>query len=219
MKLLFIQGGSRWKFDTDGNVYTDTNFNEHIWERYRGYCDDLTVILRREQNIYSPQEAKKRFNLFNTDYASAVTLPDLYRPVTNSLSISKRVYIDKMIAKEVNKTDKIIIRSLGNIYTNTALKYARKYHKPYLVEVTGFVRESLWYHSFYGKLFAWPKELQYRCLIKDVPYAVYVTDEALQKRYPCKGISIGCSDVELEQMDSKILENRLKKIMRGGVTN
>ena len=164
MKLLFIQGGSRWKFDTDGNVYTDSNFNEHIWNRYRKYCDDLTVILRREQNVYSSHEAKKRFNQFDTNQSSAIALPDLYRPVTNSLNISIRVHIEKMIAKEVKRTDKIIIRSLGNIYTNTALKYAKKYHKSYLVEVTGFVRDSLWYHSLHGKFLAWPKELQYRQL-------------------------------------------------------
>ncbi len=216
MKLLFIQGGSRWKFDTDGNVYTDSNFNEHIWNRYREYCDDLTVILRKEQNVYSPQEAKKRFNQFDINQSSAVALPDLYRPVTNSLKVSIRAYIEKMIAKEVKTTDKIIIRSLGNIYTNTALKYAKKYHKPYLVEVTGFVRESLWFHSLHGKILAWPKEWQYCHLMKDVPYAVYVTDEALQNRYPCKGVSIGCSDVEIQDMDKTVLEKRLDKIQKGG---
>lgn len=219
MRLLFIQGGSRWKFDSDGNVYTDPNFNEHIWERYRRYCDELTVLLRREQVIYSPQEAIKRFNKYDTDCSSFVALPDLYRPVRNIFSISVRRYIEKTIDQEIEKADKIIIRSLGNIYTNTALKYAKKYHKPYLVEVTGFARESLWYHSFRGKLVAWPKEFQCRHLMKDVPYAVYVTNEALQKRYPCKGLSIGCSDVEIEEMDNQILAKRLKKIQEGGGLN
>ena len=212
LRLLFIQGGSRWKFDTDGNVYTDSNFNEHIWERYRGYCDDLTVILRCEQDVYSPQEAKRRFNLFDVSRSSFVVLPDLYRPVTNSLSISKRKYIDKIIAQEVKKADKIIIRSLGNVYTNTALKYARKYQKSYLVEVTGFVYESFWHHSLRGKVLAWPKELQYRRLMKDVPYALYVTNKALQKRYPCSGKILGCSDVELPDLNEKVLVKRIKKI-------
>lgn len=75
----------------------------------------------------------------------------------------------------------MIIRSLGNIYTNTALKYAQKYHKPYLVEVTGFAWESLWYHSLHGKFVAGFKEKQYKRLIKNVKYGVYVTNEALQK--------------------------------------
>ncbi len=216
MRLLFIQGGSRWRFDSDGNIYTDTNFNENIWERYRGYCDELTVILRCDQVIYNPKEAIKRFNKYNIDRSSFVALPDLYKPVRNVFSISIRRSIEKTIDQEIEKADKIIIRSLGNIYTNTALKSAKKYHKPYLVEVTGFAREGLWYHSFRGKLVAWPREFHCRYLMKDVPYAVYVTDEALQKRYPCKGRSLGCSDVEIHDMDDKILEKRLEKIRGGG---
>ena len=52
------------------------------------------------------------------------------------------------IEQAVKESDKVIIRSLGNIYTNSALKYACKYNKPYLIEVTGFAWESMWYHSF-----------------------------------------------------------------------
>lgn len=108
----------------------------------------------------------------------------------------------------------MIIRSLGNIYTNTALKYAQKYHKPYLVEVTGFAWESLWYHSLHGKFVAGFKENQYKRLMKNVKYGVYVTNEALQKRYPCKGEMLGCSDVELMPSDDKLLENRILKIQK-----
>ena len=35
MNLLFIQGGSRWKYDSEGTLYTDPNFNSQIW---RFYC-------------------------------------------------------------------------------------------------------------------------------------------------------------------------------------
>ena len=47
MNLLFIQGGSRWKYDSEGTLYTDPNFNSQIWSRYKEYCDNLTVVLRR----------------------------------------------------------------------------------------------------------------------------------------------------------------------------
>ena len=51
MNLLFIQGGSRWKYDSEGTLYTDPNFNSQIWSRYKGYCEELTVVLRREDRI------------------------------------------------------------------------------------------------------------------------------------------------------------------------
>lgn len=211
MRLLFIQGGSRWKKDTLGTVYTDSNFNENIWNRYRQYCDELSVILRREEKIYSEEEAKQSFNVFDDKKSRYVALPDVYRPVKNVFSFSKRKEIDTVIKKEIKKADKVIIRSLGNIYTNTALKYARRYHKPYLIEVTGFAFEGAWYHSIYGKFVALPREIQYRHFMKKVSYAIYVTNEALQKRYPCSGKMLGCSDVELPEIDNEVLDRRLQK--------
>lgn len=184
MNLLFIQGGSRWKYDSEGTLYTDPNFNSQIWSRYKGYCDELTVVLRREDRIYTKEEARIKFNEIGNSIDHCVALPDMYRPLSNALSCQKRMLVKRTIESEVKKADKVIIRSLGNIYTNTALKYAQKYHKPYLVEVTGFAWESLWYHSLHGKFVAGFKEKQYKRLIKNVKYGVYVTNEALQKRYP-----------------------------------
>lgn len=212
MNLLFIQGGSRWKFDSNNNVYTDSNFNEKIWSRYKGYCENLTVILRYDTKIYSEDYAKEVFNKFPVDLARYVSIIDLYRPALNILKINLRKKIKKEIEKEIKAADKVIIRSLGNIYTNTAIKYAMKYNKPYIVEVTGFAWESLWYHSFRGKVVAIFKEFQYKRLMKKVEYATYVTNEALQKRYPCKGIYLGCSDVELLDINEDILLKRINKI-------
>lgn len=212
MKLLFIQGGSRWKFDVDGNIYTDSNFSERVWNRYGKLCNTLTVILRRESTIYENNVARSRFNQFDSKKYRYIALADLYRPTKNLLDITKRREVIKIIEEEVKNSDRIIIRSLGNIYTNTALKMARKYNKQYLVEVTGFVFESFWYHSLKGKFTAMYQDFRYRRLMKEVPYAIYVTNQALQERYPCNGKSLGCSDVELDKIDSTILKNRENRI-------
>ena len=42
-----------------------------------------------------------------------------------------------------------------------------------------------------------------------------MTRQALQKRYPCRGRSLGCSDVELAPLDEKVLAARLEKIQAG----
>ena len=165
-----------------------------------------------EDKIYTQKEARDKFNIIGDYIDNYRALPDIYRPVSNVISLKKRLQIKKVIEDEVKRADRIIIRSLGNIYTNTALKYAEKYHKPYLVEVTGFAWESLWYHSLYGKLVARFKENQYKKLMKNVKYGVYVTNEALQKRYPCNGKMLGCSDVELLSLDDVILKKRISKI-------
>ena len=49
----------------------------------------------------------------------------------------------------------------------------------------------------------------------DAPYGLYVTQKCLQARYPCAGKTIGCSDVEIMDLNHSILEKRLKKMTRG----
>ena len=83
MKLMFIQGGSRWKYDVEGNLYTDSNFNESIWNRYKHYCDELTVILRKEEKKYSKEEAQEKFNIFSDKKIKCCSLPDIYHPIKN----------------------------------------------------------------------------------------------------------------------------------------
>ena len=143
-----------------------------------------------------------------------VSVVDLYKPSKNYFSISKRNEIKRTLEEEIRKSDKIIIRSLGNFYTKTALRIALKLKKDVLVEVTGFIFESLWYHGTKGKLMALFNDLEYKRLMKNVDYACYVTNEALQKRYPARGKMLGCSDVELEALDSSVLDARLQRIAK-----
>lgn len=212
MKLLFIQGGSRWKFDSQGNVYTDANFNESIWNRYRRYCDEFTVLLRCETHIYSHEEAKNKFNIYDIGKSKYETMPDLYRPASNFFKPSIKKKIKNAIKKAVKNADKVIIRSVSDVYTNLAVHYAQKYNKPYLIEVTTFIYESLWYHSFKGKMIAGYQERKCKRAVYDSNYAVYVTEEALQNRYPCKGKTLSCSDVEVDISNERTLIQRLLKI-------
>ena len=78
MNLLFIQGGSRWKFDTEGNLYTDANFNNRVWERYGNLCDELTVILRRESSVYKKDEAEEKYNKFDVEKYKYVALENIF---------------------------------------------------------------------------------------------------------------------------------------------
>lgn len=212
MKLLFIQGGSRVTICTNGKKYVDGNFNNYIWKRYKTYCNDLTVILRKNKDEYVEDDIKGKLNYIDESLINLVMVKDIYKPRKKFLSINTKKNIKETIENEVKKADKVIIRSVGNFYTNTALKYCKKYKKSYLIEVTGFAFESLWYHSFFGKLIAIPRELKVKKSLKNAPFAVYVTEKALQKRYPCNGKTLGCSDVEISEVDDKVIKGRLNKI-------
>lgn len=217
MNILLIQGGSRWKYDTAGGLYTDSNFSERVWERYRA-MGELTVLLRREDGVYPPEEAAARFNRCRQDRMTCLAVPDLYRPARRLLSLRFRRQAEEAIREAVRRADRVIVRSPGNFYTNTALAFCRRYRKPYLVEVTGFAWEGSWYHSPAGKLLAPWREMKCRHLIRQAPFAVYVTRQALQNRYPCRGRTLGCSDVELTPLDPAVLAARLEKIKSGQST-
>lgn len=212
MKLLFIQGGSRWKFDINGNVYTDANFNEKIWDRYRKYCDRLTVLLRCEDTIYEEEDAQKKFNVYDTGKSDYVSVPDLYRPVSNFCNPAIRSKLKNTIKEEVKKADIVIIRSISDIYTNLAVKYAKKYKKLYMIEVTTFIYESLWYHSVKGKIIAYWQEKKCKKAVAECDYVSYVTEKTLQERYPGRKYMLGCSDVELPSLSEDILIKRYDKI-------
>lgn len=216
MKLLFIQGGSRVRKCKNGSFYVDGNFNNDIWKRYKSYCDDLTVILREKSEFYDENDIKDKLNNIDTNLIKLVLVEDVYKPKKNFLNLKMKKKIKKQIESAVIASDKIIIRSIGNFYTNTALKYCKKYNKDYLIEVTGFAFEGLWYHSLYGKVVAIPREIKLRKSIKDAPYAVYVTEKALQKRYPCKGKTLGCSDVELLDMDKNNVIEKINNLNKNG---
>ncbi len=211
MKLLFIQGGSKWKIDTENNLYTDSNYNEDIWNRYLSYCEDLTVVLRKESKVYSPEVAKKSFNFFNKKNKKFVLLDDLYNPKKNYINLKIRGRIKKEIKNLIRNSDRIIIRSLGNYYTNYAIKVAKKFNKIFLVEVTGCIFDGYWNHGIFGKLIAFPQECNYKRLIKNSPYTLYVTESFLQKKYPVLNKKISCSDVYVE-IDENALSNRVNKI-------
>lgn len=144
----------------------------------------------------------QKFNKIDTNLLNLILMDDIYKPKTNFINFNKKNQIKNIIEKEVKKADRIIIRSIGNFYTNYALKMCKKHNKKYLIEITGFAFDGLWYHSFLGKICAFPREIKLKISVKNAPYAVYVTKEALQQRYPCVGKSIGCSDVEINETDN-----------------
>ncbi len=212
MKLLFIQGGSRVRICSNGSYYVDGNFSNEVWKRYNSYCDELTVVLRKVDSIFEEEKIKDKLNPINTSLLNLKLVDDVYSPKKNFLNLKLKNQIKKMIENEVINNDKIIIRSLGNFYTNTALKFCKKYKKDYLVEVTGFAFETLFYHSIYGKIVAIPRELYLKRNLKYSPYAVYVTDDALQRRYPCRNKTLGCSDVELFNTNKNLLSTKEKNL-------
>ena len=212
-KLLFVSMAARIIYDDQGNPYLNSHMNRNTVERYANLCDCFTMFLRDSRIRLSEAEAKERCNPFPLDLADLIVEYDPYSPVWNWLNLSQRKRFDAALETAILDADKVIFSAASNFYVNKGINFCKKYGKPYLVLNGGFSFETDWNNKNpLGKLLAPIREYRCRKNLAEAPYALYVTNWSLQKRYPCKGVSVGCSDVEIPKLTEDILEKRQKKI-------
>ena len=95
-----------------------------------------------------------KFNIVLEDNKiKVVPLDDITKPKTNLINPFLRRNIRDKIFHEIQKADKIFIRSCS-YYTLLAYKACIKYKKPFFVEVAGFAKEGYMHHSLLGKIIA-----------------------------------------------------------------
>ncbi|MCM3788887.1 glycosyltransferase [Domibacillus indicus] len=198
--MIFFHGH---KFiNKDGKHYTSGSLNNNVFQRYLDWFEDVTVFANER---YATKEDEKFINKKNEVTNIKFNLVNMRKSILNFRNVNKR------IKEEVYNHTYIIIR-MPSLYGIIAIRYARKFKKKYLVEIVGCPWDAFWNHSLKGKIIAPFMWLMTKYSVKHAPFTNYVTNEFLQKRYPCNGQTIGCSDVELPFLDQNILERRLVKI-------
>lgn len=202
IKLVFAHD-NKFKLDEKGNLYSDGGFTNEVFERYTKLCDELIVIGRMERITSNHVE---NLNLITSNKIKFIGMPNI-----NSLQgLFNIISAQRKIENIVKECDGVIARSstLGFM----AAKAAEKFKKECLIEVVGCIWDALWNHSFKGKIIAPFMFILYKYWISKAKFVIYVSNEFLQKRYPCKGYTIGCSDVVIPSVSESIIEKRLNKI-------
>lgn len=209
-KLLYIHTAEKVKRNSQGKYYTDGTYDGEVWKRYLDFFDnEITFLATMDTNIYEDEEIENKYNTI-PDKVKVVTLENITSSIVRFFNPKIRKQRKKIIKKLVEDADAVIIR--GNC--DNAIKYAKKYSKPYIIEVVGCVWDALWNYNFKGKILAPLSFYNMKKNIKNSKYAIYVTNEFLQKRYPTKGKNTNCSDVVLEPMENNVLEKRKTKIQK-----
>ncbi len=200
MKLLYAH-------DHKFHIYKDEffsngSFSTEALKRYTNVFDEVKFVSRQVK----VKEKPEKMTLANAERVEFVKVPDFKSIKT----YYKKKQAEDIIKKEVLKADYVIARtsSIGFI----AIKYAKKYNKPYLVEVVSCYWDALWNHSLKGKVIAPYSFLKSKKIIREASHVVYVTNEFLQNRYPTNGKHTNCSNVALTEFDDKVLDRRLNKI-------
>lgn len=186
MRILFVHDHPFRK--VGDKLYSTGGLSNSVLGRYSAYCDSLTVIAR----IVDENSVNNRWSLIDD--------PKVMIMGNNS-------FIFKGLEEAISSCDKMIVR-LPSFMGLQALKINEKYNKPYLVEVVGCAWDALWNHGLKGKVVAPYMFLKCKKSISKAPYVLYVTQKFLQNRYPSNGKTIGCSDVEIEELNDAVETKR-----------
>ena len=207
MRLVFIHTAEKVKRDSLGNLYTDGAYDNKVWSRYLGLCDDFVFIARMDRKDYSDDVLKSKFNIIDSSKIKVVAIDDILYSLRSFFDIGLRLKNRRVFEDNIKTSDKVIIRMpCGE--GSMASKIAVKYKKDCLIECVGCAWDSLWNYSLKGKIIALPSFLKMRNSIKRACSVLYVSNIFLQNRYPTNGRSVGCSDVSLEDSDESIVERR-----------
>lgn len=188
MKIVLVSD-LRILVDADG-VYHHHCFND-FYRRYAQFGEVSCCVGKKMVDESQLQTIKPADFTFLED--------------VNSLGSLCKNNNKKLLAREISKADLVIIHG-PSVIGNMAAKISRKLNKPILAVVVACVWDGYWNHSLKGKFFAAYGYLAGRRFVAKSQFALYVTQDFLQRRYPTNAPSIGCSDVNIS---SKIMPNKV----------
>jgi glycosyltransferase involved in cell wall biosynthesis len=194
----------RFGRDASGVYYTHGALGYRVLARYLAYFDTLVVVGRVQEITESMR--------------TVATGPGIEMACTEQLSPLRLMFgtaIRRHVQDVMTGIDCAIIR-LPSAIGEVACREAIRARKPWMVEVVGCPWDAMWNHgSLAGKVLAGRDLLATRHYIRRAPFAMYVTQHFLQRRYSCPGASVACSDVAIERPDEEVLERRLRRLDEG----
>lgn len=198
-KLIFVHDGPVY-YD-DQNKYYEFAYHK-LLERYSYLADEIYFLIRT-----SKIEGENKYTLI-PEKIGIVSVPNFKSPTKY---LKNKAEAEKIVCDVIKDADYVVLRTQSSI-AQIALKYIKKYNKPYIIECVGCSWDSYWNHSMLGKIVAPYMYYKTKKAIKDAPYVYYVTNQFLQKRYPTNGEKVACSNVVIKSNDKDALDKRIQKI-------
>jgi len=203
-KVLFVHDGPIY-YEPDSIKYYGVHYNDELINRYLYFGSQISFLMRKKEVDYATARNLSQITESNFSFIEIPNFKSIKTFFKNNIKARK------IIKEQINNYDIIIIR-LPSAAGSIALKYAKKMNKPVLIEFVSCVFDALWNYDLRGKLIAHYKLFKYKKIMKQANHTIYVTNQFLQYRYPAKGKSISCSNVELPPLSNDILRKRLEKI-------
>jgi len=193
MKVL-VTVEQHFSRSADGKVWTNGQFPYAFWSRYLQVFDEVEVFARcKDVEVVPPRSVRA-----DGDRVIFLDVPD-YRGPEECLVKAQAIRCAARSA--VQQAEVVILRVPGQMGA-TIWKQIRKRAQPFAVEVVADPYDVFAPRAIRHPLrafFRWFSPRRLRQICSEAVAAAYVTESALQKRYPPhpNAYSIGCSDVEL----------------------
>jgi len=176
----------------DGCVWTNSGFSYDFFSRYLAAFDQVRAVAR----VLDVDEVPTKLKRADGEGVEFAAVPYYIGP----LAFVKRAHaVSRAVHEAVHPEDAVILRIPSNL-ANCLMPVLCRRKQPYAVEVVGdplsvysagAVRHPL------RPFFRWWFHNQQVAQCQGACAASYVTQQALQQRYPCPGFTTGISSVEL----------------------
>lgn len=177
----------------DGQVWTPATNAYSFWQRYLEVFDRVKVAARVQPVAVAPPRWKRA----DGPQVSFVPIPYYIGPVQYA---QKARQVRRALAQAVAPGDAVILRVSSQL-ASCLMPWLRQHQHPYAVEVVADPYDVFAPGAMAHPLrpyFRWrcTRSLEQHCA--GAIAAAYVTETALQRRYPCPHYAVGVSDVELD---------------------
>lgn len=186
---------ARFTVTPDGRVWTGFGMGRKFWARYLDVFDRVHIVARQVQVGGVPQTDWMQVN---SDRVLLHPVPDYLGPFQYLL---RQPAIRHSMSAAAQREGAVILR-VGSQVGACLEGYLRRQGRPYALEVLGdpydvfapgAVRHPL------RPLFRFWFSRQLRMQCERAVAVAYVTQDALQRRYPARGMNVGVSDVRLQE--------------------
>lgn len=199
--LLYVHDGRQY-IDDKGVIYGSPN---DIMFSLKSRYQYLAPNVRFAQRVVPLREADKhRYVVLKEHGIDVVPIPEV---MSLKGMLTNRGKAREILTEAIESADLLVLRNSTN--AAMAQPIAEKLHKPYVFEVVSCNWDALWNYSLKGKLYAPYAYLRMKYNVAKAKYAVYVTKQFLQGRYPNKNINAGISDVMIVPVEDSLLESKL----------
>jgi glycosyltransferase involved in cell wall biosynthesis len=182
----------RFRGTPDGSVWTKTTYAAPFWQRYLAVFEAVNVVARVEPQPGVPGDWRR----VDGEGVRVTHVPYYLGP---AWYLRRQSAVKRVVRGAFRIGDAVLIRALSQVGSVLVPKLSRMAY-PFGLEVCGDP-----YDAFSPGAVRHPLRPIFRCWFartlrrqcRQAQAVAYVTESALQRRYPCSEYSIGASDVDL----------------------